>query len=118
MTTSTNQPVIVILLNKLQEDRVKASSEFSKYIPDAEKEYENMCRRLGEAKQIEAIDEMILSLKNGQTMSAKSHAHRAQNAMVYYQKAVLRKPDEVGAYSMKIQILTFVLLTGRARRPI
>ena len=101
MTFQQNQPSIVILSNKLQDDRASRSlSDLSKHVPQAEIEYENMCRKLevaGNVKQIEAIGEMVSSLRNGQIKCAKTHAPRVQQAMQLYQKTLLRVADEVGA---------------------
>ena len=99
MATTSNQPAISILMNKLEDVRgTTLPPALQNYISDAETEYEVMCKRLGgDVKQIKAIEEMVFALKNNQILSAKSHAHGAQRAMLLYQKTLQRKVDEVNS---------------------
>ena len=102
MATTSNQPVIHILLSKLQDDRASRTPDLSKYASDAENEYEEMCRRLGsdeDIKQLKAIDEMIMCLRTNQVRAAQSHARRAEVAMQFYQKTLKKNADKVGPVS-------------------
>ena len=76
-------PSITIIQNKLLDDKFTITNA---QVKDAEREYKDICKVTGRVPEVQSIEEMVESLERGQMKSAKAHAGRVQEAIIFYQK--------------------------------